>query len=229
MEDKKNTSSDHTRLRSLFLCIGLCISLLIIFLAFETKAAYANRDFYCDFAPFPEWTPIIPRTTFPEKRIPEPIKPLAKPKSIVISTEPLEETVKEVVKAILKEPIMDEPVFADWKDDTETYEGPIDDFRIIEEPATFPGGANAWVKFLKKNIKYPKLAKRSGIEGKVFLSFQIDPEGNLSDIKVVKGIGGGCDEEAIRVLKQSPQWNPGKQRGHPVKSQMSLFIKFILK
>ena len=102
-------------------------------------------------------------------------------------------------------------------------------FIVVEENASFPGGPKAWAKFLNKNFKYPKRAQRMGIEGKVFLSFIVDKDGTISDIQVARGIGGGCDEEAIRVLSNSPKWNPGLQRGRAVKSRMSIQIQFTLK
>ena len=68
-----------------------------------------------------------------------------------------------------------------------------------------------------------------GIEGAVFLSFIVDQQGSISDIEVSRGIGGGCDEEAIRVLESSPKWAPGRQRGRPVKSRMQIRIVFRLK
>jgi protein TonB len=67
-----------------------------------------------------------------------------------------------------------------------------------------------------------------GVEGKVFVQFVVDKDGTLTDIKAVKGIGAGCDEEAVRVLKAAPKWKPGKQRGRPVKVRMILPITFKL-
>ena len=106
----------------------------------------------------------------------------------------------------------------------EVFETP---FMAVEEPASFPGGFGAWQKYLMKNIKYPRRARVNGIE--VMLSFYVDAAGNVSDIKVTRSLGGGCDEEAIRVLKNSPKWSPGLQRGRAVKSPMSIFIQFRLK
>lgn len=228
MEIKKNKSIDHNRHRLLFLGIGLCISIVCVFIVFEAKAKYVP-DPPPDL-PFPlaEWIPVIPPTTFPEKK--EPIKPKPKTKSFIIVAEPIKEMIQELVKEIIKEPELNAPII-NWVDTTDTdyYVGEPAPFRVIEQEATFPGGVETWVKFLRKNIKYPRIAKRSGIEGKVFLSFYVDDQGMISDIKVIRGIGGGCDEEAVRVLKKSPKWNPGSQRGQPVKSPMSLFIHFVLK
>lgn len=77
-------------------------------------------------------------------------------------------------------------------------------------------------------MKYQNQARRMGIEGRVFVQFVVDKDGQLTEIKAVKGIGAGCDEEAVRVLKSAPKWKPGKQRGRPVKVRMILPITFKL-
>ena len=99
-------------------------------------------------------------------------------------------------------------------------------FLVVEEDAAFPGGPGEWNKFLRKNLKYPRQAKRMGIEGNVYLSFIVDRTGTISDIQVIREVGGGCDEEAVRVLKASPKWTPGKQRGKAVTVPYSLPIIF---
>lgn len=131
--------------------------------------------------------------------------------------------------------------------DAETVVAPPEDLsisdnaKIIEKPAEeplwsgaieiqpeFPGGLRAMSEFLAKNLKYPSPAQRSGIQGKVYLSFVIDTDGALADIQVVRGIGFGCDEEAIRVLKLMPQWKPGRQSGRAVKVKFSMPVVFVL-
>lgn len=108
----------------------------------------------------------------------------------------------------------------------EVVETPI--FTVVEEMPTFPGGDESRVKFLTENIKYPQMAKESGIQGTVFVTFVIDERGRVADVKVLRGIGGGCDEEAIRVVKMMPPWNAGKQSGKPVRVQFNMPIKFTL-
>ena len=93
---------------------------------------------------------------------------------------------------------------------------------------TFPGGPNDFYKFLATNVRYPKEAKRNGIQGKVFLSFVIEKDGSLNDIRVVRGIGYGCDEEALKALKTAPPWAPGYQYGIAVRVQYSIPISFTL-
>lgn len=101
-------------------------------------------------------------------------------------------------------------------------------FTIVEVMPEFSGGEAALAKYLQKNIVYPERAKTMGIEGKVYVSFVIDQFGNVNDVKILRGIGGGCDDEALRVVKKMPRWNPGKQGGRPVKVQFNLPIEFKL-
>jgi TonB family protein len=101
-------------------------------------------------------------------------------------------------------------------------------FTVVEEMPSFPGGEESRLKFLQDNIVYPQVAKESGIQGTVYVSFVVDSKGRVTDVKVMRGIGGGCDEEAVRVVKMMPGWNPGKQAGKPVRVQFTMPIKFIL-
>lgn len=99
---------------------------------------------------------------------------------------------------------------------------------IIETEAEFPGGEESLFQFIAKNIKYPPKAKRNNIEGKVLLTFIVNSEGDIENITIKNGIGGGCDEEAIRVVKLMPKWKSGTQNGRPVSSTFSLPINFSL-
>lgn len=103
-----------------------------------------------------------------------------------------------------------------------------DAFMIVEDQPSYPGGQKAWIKHLMTNLEYPEKAKQEGIEGAVFLSFVVDKDGSLEDFQVIRGIGGGCDEEALRVLMESGKWNPGKQRGNIVKARMQMRVVFSL-
>lgn len=81
-------------------------------------------------------------------------------------------------------------------------------------------------KFLELNLKYPLVAKEKNIQGRVIVSFVVEKDGYLTDVEITKGIGGGCDEEAIRVIKNSPKWNPGTQNGKTVRVNYSVSIAF---
>ena len=93
----------------------------------------------------------------------------------------------------------------------------------------YPGGMEAIAGFLKANIKYPENAMNNHIQGKVFVSFIVEKDGSLSNIKIIEGIGGGCDEEALRVVKMMKGWRPGVRLGQPVRVLMNLPVNFILK
>lgn len=101
-------------------------------------------------------------------------------------------------------------------------------FDVVEESPTFPGGMEAWNEFLMDNLKYPAQARRMGIEGTVYLVFEIRTDGSVRNVELLRGIGAGCDEEAMRVINKSPKWNPGKQRGRLVNVRMRLPIRFKL-
>ncbi len=101
-------------------------------------------------------------------------------------------------------------------------------FTYVEEMPSFPGGPEEMFRFFSANIQYPEIAKRAGVEGKIFVSFVVTRGGVIRDVAVVKGIGAGCDEEAVRVVKTMPGWNPGKQNGNPVSVRVSIPIIFKL-
>ena len=98
----------------------------------------------------------------------------------------------------------------------------------VEEMPEFPGGAAALNKFLAENITYPSLAIDSGIQGKVIVDFVVRKDGKVTDVLLAKGIGFGCDEEALRVVKAMPLWKPGKQNGKFVSVSYRVPIKFTL-
>lgn len=102
------------------------------------------------------------------------------------------------------------------------------EFRPIDETPEFPGGIETFMKFLAKNIHYPPQARQNNTQGRVIVSFVVNKNGSLSDIKIARGIGDGCDEEALRVIKLSPPWNPGMQSGKPVSVSYSVPIVFSL-
>ena len=102
-------------------------------------------------------------------------------------------------------------------------------YTIVEQMPEFPGGQMAMMEYLRKNIKYPNQAREFNISGNVMVKFVVDKEGNVKDVEIVKGIGYGCDEEALRVVKNMPQWKPGYQNGKAVNVYFHLPISFMLK
>ena len=101
-------------------------------------------------------------------------------------------------------------------------------FVVVENSPEFPGGNDSLYAYIGRNIKYPEAAKKEKIQGRVFVTFVIEKDGQVSSAKILRDIGGGCGEEAIRVVKNMPKWKPGTQRGNPVRVQFNLPIMFQL-
>ena len=160
----------------------------------------------------------------------------------------LRETVKFTPPKVVDKPIDEEPPpqekLSETTVSTVTQEGekqidlppePIVDpdegkiFTIVDEMPLFPGGEEKLYEFMRNNIIYPAVAREYGVHGKVAISFLIDKAGKIKDIKIAKGIGSGCDEEALRVISMMPDWIPGKQNGRPVSVLYYLPVFFNLK
>lgn len=103
-----------------------------------------------------------------------------------------------------------------------------DVFTVVEESPHYPGGDEVRMKFLQENIHYPEEARVSSIQGTVYITFVVEKNGTITDVRVLRGIGGGCDEEALRVVRLMPPWIPGKQRGKPVRVRFNLPVRFSL-
>jgi protein TonB len=101
-------------------------------------------------------------------------------------------------------------------------------FTVVEQQPEFNGGMAALGQYLGKNLRYPAAAQRANVSGRVFVSFVVNTDGSIQDVSVLKGLGFGTDEEAIRVIKAMPKWRPGKQSGRPVRVKYNLPINFTL-
>jgi len=221
MELKKNPKLDYRRKYVLFFNIGLVMSLLLVISAFEWKSVEKVSLVEPEGLSGMEDEISIPITIH---------KPPPKPPFKQI-------TVIDVVEDDIDVDDIEvdfDAIEVDKIEDIVTdIEGPpieiADEIVVIAETMpSFVGGIGEFYKFVSKNLKYPAQARRMGIEGKVFVNFVVDKDGSLSDIKVVKGIGAGCDVEVERIINKSPKWNPGKQRGNPVRVRMMMPITFRL-
>ncbi|SMO54895.1 energy transducer TonB [Solitalea koreensis] len=101
-------------------------------------------------------------------------------------------------------------------------------FYHVEENPEYPGGIDQIGKFIGKTLRYPPMARETGVQGRVTVTFVVEKDGSITDVTVLRGIGSGCDEEAVRVIKAMPKWKPGKQNGKPVRVHFSLPIMFRL-
>jgi TonB family protein len=101
-------------------------------------------------------------------------------------------------------------------------------YEVVEIQPSPAGGMAGWNKYLSENLRYPPNAQRKGIEGTVIVAFVVNTDGTTTDIQILRSVGGGCDEEVIRIVQGSPKWTPGMQRGTPVRTRMRLPLRFML-
>lgn len=222
MENKKSSKADLQQWRATFFNVGMSVSLCTVILAFSYRQSAPDvKEMAFDGDAFEDI--IIPPT------VQEPPPPPPKPKLVMPEIKPVpDEEVIEEPPSFTFEPTKEElGVYTEWGDyDNEpTPEAP---FEVVEHPATFVGGDKALYQYLSDNMKYPTLARRSQIQGRVYVKFIVNTDGSISDAHVVKGIGFGCDEEALEAIKKMPDWNPPRQRGRAVRQWIMVPVVFKL-
>jgi len=223
MDIKKTPNADIYRKSAFYTSIGLIISLLFVITAFEWR--FYDDKGLLDLGQVDEDLEDLVEIP-PTEQPPPPPPVIQQPEIIEV---PDEEEIEDEIEVdldveITEETAIEEIIFEEAPEEEEADQI----FTIVEENAAFPGGNKAYGKYLKKNLKYPNQARRMGIEGKVYVQFIVGKKGEITNVKAVKGIGAGCDEEAVRVIRNSPNWTPGKQRGRPVKQRMIIPIVFKL-
>lgn len=223
MEAKKTPEADLTKKSGMFLNIGLFVSVGLVLFAFEYKS-FDDRNLKDlgqvsdDFEELLD----IPITEQP----PPPPPPVEQP---IIQEIPDEIEIEEKIEVNFDVDVKEETVIKEIVISDAPVEEKADAiFDAVENVPMPPGGYEGWNKYLSNNLKYPTQARRMGIEGTVYVVFVVNTDGTIQDVDVLRGIGGGCDEEAIRVVKAAPKWEPGKQRGRPVRVRMRLPIRFKL-
>jgi protein TonB len=221
MELKKNPKLDYRKKSGLFFNIGLVLSLLFVIFAFEWKFAEEISEVGDDFVGSYDELIEIPVT---EQKI-EPPKPAVVPD--IIEVDDTQEIEVEDIVFTFDQYEIEKIEIIDVMDGPPVEKADVI-HEIVETMPSYVGGLEEFYKFVGKHLKYPAQARRMGIEGKVFVYFVVDKDGGLNDIKIARGIGAGCDEEVLRIINMSPKWNPGKQRGVPVKVRMMMPITFRL-
>jgi len=238
MEIKKSPKADLEKQKSTSLLLGYIIGLGLLFAAFE----YTTRDHV-------ETEPVIYATSVVSEEevvpITQPIFTAAPPppanapkvaeilnivddnKEIaeeeVQSTEASTEAISGPSGPVSTGPVVVQgPVAVEEESD----EGQI--FQVVEQMPEFPGGMNALMNYLQKNIKYPSVAQDNGIQGRVMVTFVVNKDGSIVDPEVIKAVDPSLDKEALRVIKAMPKWNPGKQRGKPVRVKYTVPVTFRL-
>ncbi len=226
----------RTALLSLFICVAAILLLVVAPMVASFISSTKNAL----------ETKITESVTLAE---PPPIDKSTPPPPPVEPPPPVQETIKFTPPKVVKDEEAEEPPptqeqVKETTVSTVTQEGekiidlppdPVVDpdegkiFTVVEEMPSFPGGEEALMKYLGTQIKYPVMARENGISGRVYLSFYVDKDGKVKEVKVLRGIGGGCDEEALRVVRAMPDWKPGRQNGRNVAVYYNVPVSFNLK
>jgi len=225
MEIKKNPRVDLERKKRLFFEIGLAISLLLTLGAFEYKKY--DKPIQTNFTPqvvnYTEEAAEITRQEKQELPKPAPTTKIELVENTVDVQDELEINAEDNQNQAVETFVAQETK----EEEPQIQEQEI--FVFVEEQPEFPGGEEALMNYLISNIHYPEQAKELDIQGTVIIEFVVETDGSVTNVVVKRGIGGGCDEEAVRVVKSMPKWKPGKQRGKPVRVRYTLPVRFQLK
>lgn len=222
-DTKKSAKADLESKKTMFIEIGLVIALAAVLFAFEWKS-YEKMELSLASRVVDDTPEEMIEITQHEKPPPPPAPPQQTTIIEIVEDDMEIEDELEIDVEADQETEMQE--YVPVEEEEEEEEAQI--FTVVESMPDFPGGDEARIRYLNENIKYPQMARESGIQGRVFVTFVVEKDGSVTDVRVLRGIGGGCDEEAIRVIKNMPKWDPGKQRGKPVRVQFNMPILFKL-
>jgi protein TonB len=224
---KRNRSESDSRNIKMFFFLGLSLSLLLVSTAINWKT-YERGDLVDLGMIDTEFDDLI---EVPVSEQPPPPPPAEKQPLVI--TEVSDEEIIEDIEINLDVEMTEETELEELNMDF-TAEPPAEEvveevFTVVEQWPTPEGGMQAFYDYVANEMEYPAAARRLGIEGMVFVRFVVEKDGSITDVTIVRGIGAGCDEEALRVVKNAPSWNPGKQRGRAVRVLMTVPIRFVLK
>lgn len=228
MEAKKSPKADLEKKKGLFLEIGLVATLAIILLAFSIKS-YDQEEIEQVQTAVVDIVDIDVQITDPNEPPPPPPEPeVQAPEFNVVDN-----------NVDIKDEFLPVDVGDNENAAQDAYTAPPEEepeqaikeeeiFISVEKMPEFPGGETELYKYLNKNLKYPDIAKEQNLQGRVYITFVVEKDGSIANPKVARDIGGGCGEEALRVVRNMPKWTPGKQRTQTVRVQYTLPVIFQL-
>jgi len=228
MELKKNDKANLEKRKGIFFQLGLVITLSLILIGFEwTSSGLSENQFDVGEGDLIE-EEIIPVT---RQKKPEP-KSLPKPPKVTEVLNIVDDNViieNELVLDDLESDQDEEVQILDFEVTDEEEEEEAEIFFIVEDMPSFKGqGLNGFRNWVMKNLQYPEIAAENGISGTIYVQFVVEPSGMVNKVTIMRSVDPSLDKEAIRVVKTSPKWSPGKQRGKPVRVAFTFPIKFVL-
>lgn len=224
MELKKSAKADLERKRNTFFLVGLVLALALVLAAFEWNNAPRKAELAGGTPVYNVEEQFIPVTREPKKTPPPP-----KPKVI------------EFIEIVDNKFEVDDPEFEESEateftaiDVPAVVENTVQEeeeeifINVVDEPAEFPGGERALYNFISSHVQYPIIAQENGIQGKVYVRFVVDENGNVNDTEIIRPVDPSLDAEALRVIGSLPQFKPGVQAGRNVKVYYTAVINFVL-
>lgn len=226
MELKKSVKADLEWKKPIFFQIGILTSLIIVLAMFELFGSKEKETtgFSYEGINITEETIIQTRQ---QKELPPPPPENISTTEIKLVDDNIKISADFEFDAESDESMQTQEIeYVDFVEEEDDKAGEV--FVIVEENPEFPGGEEARQKFFVENIEYPRVAKEAGVEGRIMVSFVVEPDGRITNVKVVRGKIQALDDEAVRVTKMMPRWKPGKQRGKSVRCQFTMPVFFML-
>jgi periplasmic protein TonB len=226
MEVKKTEKANLEKNRGMFLQLGYVFVLGIVLLAFEWGSRPSDLNSLGELADMDLEEEIIPIT---RQNQPPPPPPPPPQTTEVINI--VEDDVEIEDELLLDDTEADQDteieIFEFAEEEEEVNEAEV--FFVVEDMPTFQGqSSDAFRVYIQRNLKYPIIAQENGVSGRVFVQFDINASGAIENVIVVRGVDPSLDKEAKRVVRSSPKWTPGKQRGRPVRVRFTFPIVFQL-
>ena len=229
MEVKKSEKASLENKRLLFVEIGMVLALGVVLFAFEWSSKEkktaslvdVNQEIVED-----ELVPITQETPPPPPEVNQPVL------SEILEIVDDEVKVDDLIIETEDDKNLGIGEITDYKEEVvdEVVEEEAIPFQLVEEKPKFNGGdANEFSKWVNQRLVYPEIAKENGVQGRVMLQFQVNPDGSVSNVKVLRGVDPSLDKEAVRVVSSSPKWTPGKQRDRAVKVTYTFPVIFQLR
>lgn len=229
MEVKKSREADLDQRRVQWFLLGLVVVLATCFVALEWNSSDSGWTFFEDdeeldaemeLSPLKRDQDEIPMMVPQEKKVEQP--PQTEKLNLVENDVELPpEPVPMEAEALEPEKVAEE----EQPEVVDMYDAPID-FRVVEDLPQFPGGASEFMKWLTKNLRYPEIARRKGIKGKVVAEFIVNKDGSISDLNIVEHLYITCDNEVLRVLRMMPKWKAGVMDAKPCRTKVCIPIVF---
>lgn len=227
MEAKKSPKADLEKKKGLYLELGLVLVLAAALVAFNIKSYDVESVEVTQRTAMDEIEDVIIQTAEDTPPPPEPEQPeVATELTIVEDDAKIENELGIIDMGDNANQAMEEVAPIVVEEEEEVVEEEI--FTVVENDPEYPGGMEALYKYLAENIHYPQIAKENNITGKVYVTFVVEKDGSIANPRILRDIGGGCGQEAVRVVKSMPKWKPGKQRGKSVRVQFNLPVSFNL-